>query len=96
MKEENIEQLAFNLNTAITGHLMQHNIMNPTYTHFYSDIFFDENDNRKFGPEMSESFMDSLNRHLKLDHENAQKIVDEFCLIWDGWVLLYSEINKRR
>lgn len=94
METKNLEKLAFNLNSALTLHPMAHNILSPNYVELYLDIFYDEIALNK-EPIHSDRFMDKLGLLIDMQQKNAQEILDDFEKIWNGWVMLYRNLQQK-
>ncbi len=95
MDSENLKKLAFHINAAIKGHPLSNNITNPTYTHFYFDIFMNDAKKHKHGPFLTESFINGeLMPLLEQNHADSEKEIDNFSKVWDAWVIFYREMHK--
>lgn len=92
MDKKQLEELAFNINAAIEGHPMSHDIRNPTYSKVYYKIFKDEIINKNLCS--SDGFMDELDPLIHKDDLQADEQIENFKMTWDAWVILYREIER--
>ena len=95
MESTNLEKLAFNLNSTFILHPLAHNILNATYVNLYLDIFYDEIYLHK-EPVLSASFIDELKPLIDLNHEYAEQHLADFEKVWDGWVMLYKDLQLKK